>query len=353
MKSDLIARYRIASQHIGAGKFKNAGAIVAHMGAMQAQDFAMARWAVGLRSASLTEKDVVNAFNKGEILRTHVLRPTWHLIANSDADWLLRLTGQRLRDALAPWNKKLNLTENVYTQSHRVLEKAMSAGAITRDAAVAALKAAKPGFPPGSHPMLLFRAEIDRLIISGPLVDGEITYALFSQRVKKQEDLPREEALARLAQRYFKSHGPATLEDFIWWSGLKTGDARSAKESVREAFATEKIAGKEFLMASDWKPAPSAIHLLPAFDEYIIGYANREAALAKKHQPRVMTRNGLFRPTIVSDGQVIGIWNRELRKSALSFEPTYFTPVAAGIKDAVRKTANGFERFIKETQMKK
>jgi len=324
MKSDLIARYRIASQHIGAGKFKNAGAIVAHMGAMQAQDFAMARWAVGLRSASLTEKDVVNAFNKGEILRTHVLRPTWHLIANSDADWLLRLTGQRLRDALAPWNKKLNLTENVYTQSHRVLEKAMSAGAITRAAAVAALKAAKPGFPPGSHPMLLFRAEIDRLIISGPLVDGEITYALFDARVKKREDLPREEAAARLAQRYFTSHGPATLEDFIWWSGLKTSEARQAFAAVANNFCTETFGGLTYLMPQKFLPASAKTCLLPGFDEFIIGYTDRSAMLGKDIAARVISRNGIFRPTIVQNGRVRGIWAWEVLKGKRVFKPTYF-----------------------------
>ena len=346
MRSDLIASCRIASQLIGAAKLKTAGQVVGHMGAMQAQDFGMVRWAVALRSAGLTEKDVLGAYNKGEILRTHVLRPTWHLITNDDADWLIQLTAPRLLSALTTWNKKLNLTGSVYARSHKALEKAMAAGTITREAAVAALKVARPAFPPGSHTLLLFRAEVDRLIISGPLVDGEATYTLFDQRVKKRWDLPRDEALARLAERYFKSHGPASLEDFTWWSGLKVGDARNAMESVRDRFVAETISGTEYFMASDLKPSQMGIHLLPAFDEFIISYANREAALAKKHQAKVMTRNGLFRPTIVSDGQVIGTWKRKPRKAEINFESDFFEKPGQKTVAAVDEAAAGLVHFL-------
>lgn len=346
MKSEQIASYRLTSQHIGAAKFKTAGAVVTHMGAMQAQDFAMVRWAVALRSAGLTEKDVLEAYNKGEILRTHVLRPTWHLITNNDADWLIQLTAPRLLNSLTTWNKKLNLTGSVYARSHKVLEKAMATGAITRDAAVVALQAARPAFPPGSHTLLLFRAEVDRLIISGPLVDGDATYTLFDRRVKKRWDLPREEALAKLAERFFKSHGPASLKDFIWWSGLKVADARHAIESVRERFIAETVSGTEYFMASDLKPAQAGTHLIPAFDEFIIGYADREAALAKKYQAKVMTRNGLFRATIVSDGQVIGTWKREPRKAEINFESEFFEKPDQKTAAAVDKAAAGLIHFV-------
>jgi hypothetical protein len=345
MRSDLIASCRIASQHIGAAKLKTAGQVVGHMGAMQAQDFGMVRWAVALRSAGLTEKDVLGAYNKGEILRTHVLRPTWHLITNDDADWLIQLTAPRLLSALTTWNKKLNLTGSVYARSNKALEKAMAAGAITREAAVTALKAARPAFPPRSHTLLLFRAEVDRLIISGPLVDGEATYTLFDQRVKKRWDLPREEALARLAGRYFKSHGPASLADFTWWSGLKIGDARIAMESVRERFIAETVSGTEYFMASDLKPTQAGTHLLPAFDEFIIGYADREAALAKRHQAKVMTRNGLFRPIIVHRGLVIGTWSRELREAKLGFKSMFFGKTDNKTKANVTKAAGRLASF--------
>ncbi|MBN8219620.1 MAG: AlkZ family DNA glycosylase [Spirochaetes bacterium] len=324
MKSDSIAAHRITSQHIGAGKFQKAGDVVAHMGAMQAQDFAMARWAVGLRSAALTEKDILNAYNKGEILRTHVLRPTWHLVANSDADWLLRLSAPQLLGSLVTWNKKLKLSESVYARSQKVLEKALLHGPVTRDTAVAALKAAKPGFPPGSHTLFLFRAEIDRLIVSGPLIGGETTYTLFDARVKKREDLPREEAAARLAQRYFTSHGPATLEDFIWWSGLKTSEARQAFAAVANNFCTETFKGLTYLMPQKLLPASAKTCLLPGFDEFIIGYTDRSAMLGKDIAARVISRNGIFRPTIVQNGRVRGIWAWEVLKGKRVFKPTYF-----------------------------
>lgn len=348
MQFEAIAPYRIASQHIGAEKFKSAGAVVAHMGAMQAQDFAMVRWAVALRSAGLTEKDVLEAYDKGEILRTHVLRPTWHLIANDDADWIIQLTADRLFSALTTWNKKLNLTGSVYARSRKVLEKALSAGPVTRNTAVAALKAARPAFPPGSHTLLLFHAEVDRLIISGPLIDGEATYALFDERVKKREDLLREEALARLAQRYFRSHGPATLEDFIWWSGLKINEARLAFAAVKNKFRSANFGGLTYLMPEKLSPAPAKTCLLPGFDEFIIGYTDRSATLGPDMAARVTTRNGLFRPTIIQNGRVRGIWAWDFLKGRRLFKPEYFGKADIRFKQAAARELKKLAAFYGE-----
>lgn len=345
MQSDSIGNYRIAGQRINAGKFAKAAEIVAHLGAMQAQDFPMARLAVGLRSVSLTEADVLDAYNKGEILRTHVLRPTWHLITSEDADWMLRLTAPRLLAAMSSWSKKLKLTKEVYARSNRILASATAKKPVTRDEAVATLKKAKPGFPPGSHTLLLFRAEVDRVIISGPIVDGETTYALFTDRVKKHKILRHDEALARLAHRYFTGHGPATLDDFTWWSGLKVGDARTAYAAVEKQFSRETIGETRYLIPKGARPAADKVYLLPAFDEFIIGYSDRSAVLAASISSKVVSNNGIFRATIVANGIVRGIWKREIKKGKLAFKPEYFGKADAGLKEAVAERAQELAAF--------
>ncbi|MCE9598251.1 MAG: winged helix DNA-binding domain-containing protein [Spirochaetia bacterium] len=334
MQSHHLGNYRIARQSIGTGKFRKAADVVAHLGAMQAQDFAMARFAIGVRTRKQTEHDVLAAYNRGDILRTHVLRPTWHFVTPADADWMIRLSAPRILGLMPGRRKQLKLTDAVFRKSNRIIEKAVTAKPQTREGLVASLREARIIGIPEIYSHLLFRAELDRVIISGPITDNRPTYAPYADRVKKTTAIPHEEALARLAERYFTSHGPASIEDFIWWSGLRVGDARIAVASVEKKFNREKIGETTYLLHKSARTAPDSVYLLPAFDEFLIGYADRTAVLTAGMSARVASVNGIFYPTIVANGIVIGTWKREIKKGKLVCKPEYF-----GKPDRVLRTA--------------
>lgn len=341
-----LGNLRLASQRVGAGQFKKPAETVAHLGAMQAQDFAMARIAVGLRTTATTEAEVLAAYNKGEIIRTHALRPTWHLMANADVDWMLRLSAPQIRDLMPGRQKQLGLSETVFKKSNGVIEKTVAAGPALRDELIAALKKAKITGIPEIYSHILFRAELDRLICSGPMKGIHPTYAAYADRIKKSPLLKREDALVRLAERYFLSHGPATLADFTWWSGLRVGDARAAYAAVEKQFSREKLGEVTYLIPKSLKAAPAEIHLLPAFDEFLIAYSDRGAVTPKSISPRVMSVNGIFWPIIVANGQVRGRWKREIKKDKFTFRPEYFGKADTKLKGGVEKRAAALREFL-------
>lgn len=171
------------------------------------------------------------------------------------------------------------------------------------------------------------------------------TYALYAERIKTAPLLKRDDALARLAKRYFASHGPATFADFAWWSGLKMADARSAYAAVEKTFSYEKIAGTTYLMPKGMRAAPDKVYLLPAFDEFLISYADRSAVLAQSMAAKVATKNGLFRATVVANGITRGIWKREFKKGKLVFAVEYFGKADAKLKAAVQGKVKELEKF--------
>ncbi len=236
-----IAKYRLVSQQIADTKFKSAKDIVGWMGAIQAQDFAMSKWAVGVRLPNSTEQIVENAIDNAEIIRTHLLRPTWHLVSADDIYWMLELTAPQIKAQLKSRHKELELTDAIISKSNKVIEKTLLKGInATRGEIVAQLE--KAGFKNDNNRVshLLLCAELDGLICSGKTKNHDYTYVLLNQRVPKIKKINGNEVLAKLAQKYFTSHCPATLNDFVWWSGLSVKDAKHALESVKSSFISEK-----------------------------------------------------------------------------------------------------------------
>lgn len=294
----------------------------------------MCKWAIGLRSPGLTEKAVDLAIERGDAIRTHALRPTWHLLANADVDWILKLTAPQILTQMRSRHKQLGLDEKLITQCKKIIEKDFrAADSRTRTELITALKTAKIILAAECYSHILLRCELDRLICSGPVQGSDTAYALYAQRIRKTENLSRDEALARLAQRYFTGHGPATLEDFVWWSGLKISDARLALAAATNNL--RKIASKE----TTWYLSPQAsksiadnsVFLLPAFDEFIIGYADRSAALPAGLAKNVISSNGIFRAVILYKGQVRGLWKKEIKRGVLSVMPDFFADIPKGI----------------------
>ncbi len=342
-----LGNYRITSQGIATAKFRKPAEAVAHLGAMQAQDFPMSRWAVGLRTAKATDAGVLAAYDKGEIIRTHLLRPTWHLVANADIDWMTRLTAPAMIASMRGQYEQRSLSEGILQKSNQAMEKILTAsGPLVREELFAALKKAKINCTTQNYPYLLFHAELSRVICSGPMRGKKTTYALYAERIKKTPVLKRDEALAKLAERYFTSHGPATFADFSWWSGLKVEDARTAYAAVEKQFSRESIGEDVYLIPKNLKAAPdSPVHLLPAFDEFIIAYKDRGAVLPRNVSPRVVSNNGIFRATIVANGLVRGIWKRETKKGKLVVDAEYFGKVDANLRNAVEMASVEFAKF--------
>lgn len=346
-----IAHLRLDNQLLLNTPLTTAEEVVAYMGAMQAQDYAMSKWAVGIRMKAGTEKEVDKALDKGTILRTHVLRPTWHLVSAGDIYWMLALSRPRIMASLKSRHKELGLSDTLVKKSHRILEKALSGGEhVSRETLVEKLQAGKIDTTENRASHLLFSAELEGILCSGA---GKQTYALLEQRVPKKNLLPKEEALARLAGIYFNSRGPATLADFTWWSGLSPADARKALELVKKEFQQETIGEQAYWFS----PPPSGIkktsatnvQLLPAFDEFVISYKDRTAAVQLLHQKRAFSSNGIFWPTLLVNGQVTGLWKRSVKKDKVLIEPDFFEAKKQISASQLKKASNIFGHFLNKT----
>lgn len=337
MNFDKISAHRLHSQRVTAPLTKAARHIVSHMVAMQAQDYPMAKWAVGVRSDGLSDADIETAFNKGEVLRTHVLRPTWHFVAAEDIHWLLELTAPRIKVSMRARDKELGITAAVGEKSKTVMENALRGNRhLTRDELRAEL--ARHGIKQNLY-HLLMNAELDALICSGAIKGKEQTYALFSERVKKTRKLNREEALAELAIRYFTSRGRAALPDFVWWSGLTAADAKKAV-----TLAGGELKSEEGYWFSENRVTPqpeSGVYLLPAFDEILISYKNRQPSIDVEHHGKAVSNNGTFRPVIMENGRAAGTWARVLKKDTVIIKPAFFSRpdknTVRGIEEAVHR----------------
>jgi hypothetical protein len=352
MNPNDIALLRLLNQQIATPVFKTVNEVVSWLGAVQAQDYNMSEWAVGVRLPGSTADTIKSAINSGEIIRTHVLRPTWHLVSSADIYWMLELSAPQIKSLSRSRDKELGLTETAFGRSNSVIEKALSNGIhLTREEMVKVLAAA--GFKNDNNRVshLLMRAEIDGIIASGSIINGKQTYALLADRVSKTNTMNRDEAVVKLARRYFTSHGPATLYDFIWWSGLPVKDCRKAIEAVKLSFDSAKIGDETYFFTSNVtvpKFEKNHIVLLPAFDEFIISYKNRTASLPFENHIKAVLINGIFRPVIVHNGKVIGIWKRILKNDNVFPEIEYFGSPDKTTKKQVNKSFEHYAQFLEK-----
>jgi hypothetical protein len=338
-----IAISRLINQQIAKTNFQSAHNVVDWLGAVQAQDFAMAKLAVGLRFHNSTEVKVNTAFDKAEILRTHLLRPTWHLVSYKDIYWMLELSAPRLKSLLKTRLKELELTEKVLTKSFNVIESALAdKKSIARNQLVLELKKSKIRVDENRASHIFMQAELDGLICSGINNNNDSTYALLEERIPDKNKLTKEEALAKLAIKYFQSHSPATISDFIWWSGLNVKDAKLSLELVKDHFNKTQIDGMEYWYSNNFSLSDKikkTIFLLPAYDEFIISYKDRKATLTSEEHKKAISANGLFRPVIILNGKVIGIWKRLIKKDVLDVEVEFFNSQSVSIKNKIEERA--------------
>lgn len=350
MTSEEISAIRLQNQQVSATKFSRVQDLVYWMGAMQAQDFGMAKWAIGSRLSNATDKIVTDAFRKGEIIRTHLLRPTWHIVSNKDIYWILGLTAPHIKSLLRSRHRDLELSESTINRCKAVVEKSLVGGKhLTREEIMNQLQEAQISTEGQRASHLMLICELDGIICSGAPNGKKQTYALLEEWVPKTSSFNREDALAKLAKRYFTSHGPATIQDFIWWSGLPVKDAKNALEMVKSGFVSEKMEDQIYWrsLSSPTSGAKNdSAYLLPAYDEFIISYRDRSASLISEDHKKAISDNGLFRPIVVVNGKVAGTWKRVQKKDAIWVEPNYFHPVSERVRKQVENKALEYRRFI-------
>lgn len=349
MKPTDIARLRIFNQHIAAQSFKKPVEIVAHLGAVQAQDYAGAKWAVGLRLQKSEDAAIDKALADGSIIRMHVLRPTWHFVTPADARWMIELTAPRINMLAAGRHRQLKLDSGTLKLSNDTLAKALEGDKqLDRFELAEVLNKAGIATDEQRLPHILMQAELDRIICSGGRQGKQFTYALFDDRVPKGQDLTHDEAVAMLVKRYFTSRGPATVHDFTWWSGLTVADAKAGIEVNKEDLVEITVDGVTYLMTrhqqENFSRAPIA-YLLPAYDEYAVAYSDRSIAINKKYKEQ--TQHIIFAPAVLVDGKVAGTWRRTLKGKEAEVELSLFGKLNQAQHTAVEKAILRYKKFIK------
>lgn len=314
---------RLRAQQLIRQKFKEPSEVVAHMGAIQAQEYRLMRWAVGMRTRKPSLKAFEDSFNRGEIVRLHLLRGTWQLITRDDYQWMMSLFALRARKVIDGWMSAngISISMEEYDEVASVLKRVAGElrSATKEDFATAV--AAEFG-PMDDHRLSyhIRHAELTGLLCSGDLLPMKASYSLVSEKLGvsgtfsvASDNITRTQMLKTLARKYFQGRGPATLTDFVWWSGLSVSDCKKGMEALGTSIQRVFRPGdpREFFILDTCETALRSSRsslLLPPYDEYLIGYKSRDLALAPEHVSRAHNNSGNFSPIVVSDGQVCGNW---------------------------------------------
>lgn len=284
---------------------------VRHLLALQAQDLPGARWAIGVRTPGTTERDVAAVLDAGEIVRSWAQRGTLHIVPPEDLGWMLGLTAARMRRQYGGVLARLGIDDEVLARARRVAERATSAGPVPRRRLLELLDegGVDTSEQRGTHTILQLATQ--RVIVHGPMEGAQPTFAAYDARVPAPAIEDRDEALAVYARRYLAGHGPATVRDLAWWSGLTLTDARRGLAAVQHEFAALESDGATYWHAPGLEPAPRGVLALAGFDETLLGYQDRSAPLHPEHASSIVPGgNGMFLPTVVVDGEVVATWRR-------------------------------------------
>jgi hypothetical protein len=344
-----IIQLRLNNQQLVNTNLATPEEVIHWLVAMQAQEYAMAKWAIGLRLPKSSEADVEKAFNNGDILRTHLMRPTWHFVSPEDIRWLIKLTAPRVRAISAYMNRKLELDAKLLKRCFKIIIDALEGGHhLTRADLQSALSNKK--IIADGHRMahIMMEAELEQLICSGSRKGKQFTYALLDERVPLVKEISGKEALSKLMQRYFTSRGPATLQDFVYWSGLTMKDAVAGASTLNSRFTREKFGKQEFIFippSSKIKMKPVTF-LMPDYDEYGISYKDR-TAIFPVNKLKGIKASIVFNRMVVIDGHIEGTWQRMLTKNSAEIKIVPFRPFSKIEQEKVAKGIKRYQAFLK------
>jgi hypothetical protein len=345
-----IAARRLSNQHVAQAAQRAPADVVGWLGAMQAQEYEVAKWAIGLRLRNGgVDAAIERAFDQGRILRTHVMRPTWHFVTPADIRWLLDLTAPRVQRIMASYNRRLELDPRTLARGLGVIARGLRDRQY-RTRAELAERLQRAGLPMKGQRLahLVMHGELEGVICSGPRRGRQFTYGLIAERAPGALRVSRDEALARLVRRYFQSHGPATARDFAWWSGLTAADARRGLEINRAR--PEQVGSLTYWVIGRERRAPARddlVHLLPIYDEYLIAYRDR---VAVPHGPPAIgsaPRNAVtFQHALVIRGQVAGTWRLAQMREGVRIQVVPLRPLTALEQRALGAAVARYARFL-------
>ncbi len=352
MKPSDIRHIRLAQQHLTTTTLTSPVEVVRSQVAVQAQDYHGAKWGIGQRMLNTTDEVVEQAITDGSILRLHVMRPTWHFVASDDIRWLVKLTAPRVNAVSSYYYRKAGLNDATFRRANRILIKTLRGGKqLTRDELRESVK--RGGVEPGDSMRfgyIMHRSELDGIVCSGARKGNQFTYALVDERVPESRILETDEALAELTLRYFTSRGPATITDFVWWSGLTAGQARRGIEISGDQLKNEEVEGKTYWLASSSEIKPQPVgrkaRLLPSYDEYLIAYKDRSAAMPDGMDQEGLAAKVAFESPLIVDGQVVGCWKRVFGKSSVTTRVTPFLSMPKADQKLVVRECEAFADFL-------
>ena len=305
---------RLLNQQLAAPQFSDPADVVSHMGAIQAQEYRMVRWAVAMRTRQPSARAFKAAFDSGRIIRLHLMRGTWQLVSAKDYWPFLSLCAPKAIAVTRGWmhSNRIDISDEEQMSIRDIFaQTAADKRSVTKEELVQAL--VKRGISMDEHRLSyhIRMAEISGTLCSGDLLPTKATYALAADKVKPAGKIDRDETLMLLARKYFQSHQPATLEDFVWWSGLNVSDCRRGIAMLGNAIHAVKWKGREFYLTDDCRTrgfGKGKYLLIPPYDEYLIGYKSRDIVLPPEHRHRAHNNSGIFQPIIARDGIICGNW---------------------------------------------
>jgi hypothetical protein len=354
-----VAAERLANHRFQAPAFERPGDVVSWLLGMQGQDYAGAKWSIGLRLPGSSDAMVEAAIANGEIVRIWAMRGTLHFVAAGDVHWLLALLSPRIIARNARRYRQLELDETTLEKSNKILAGALENGErLDRKALADVLESAGISTEGQRLVYMLQRAVLERLICQGTAPKNRPLFRALAPPDEGDRDRAgeyardRDQALAELATRYFTSRGPASLKDFVWWSGLITADARSAIESAGPALARVTIGETDFWQGDPTPerqaPGPDMM-LLPGFDEFLVAYRDRSASIRDEYLEAWSRTNGMFSPSLIRRGQVIGLWKRTVKKDVVTVDIEPFTELSTADVACVERAAVAYGRYLQKT----
>lgn len=328
-----IAQQRLYNQQIAQPRLRTPAEVIAWLGAIQGQDYPGAKWSIAMRLPGSTEAEIEQAVAGRQIFRTWVMRGTLHLVAAADVRWMVALFGQRQIAQSQRRYRELELEEPTLKRSNDILVKALQGGRqLTRKQLLPILEQSGISNEGQRGIHMLQRASLEGLLVQGVVKgNNDATFMLMDEALPDAPTLPRDVALAELARRYFTSRGPATLQDFAWWTGLPMADVRAGFEAIKDALIEDVIDGISYWFAPGAPPEPAespTAYTPPGFDEYLLGYKDRSTVLDPQYATRVCPGgNGIFFPTMVVDGRMVGTWKRAFKKGQIIVTTAPFEPL--------------------------
>jgi hypothetical protein len=353
MEFDDIAIERLKSQHMGSDKIRSTDQLVSWLMAVQAQEYDGAKWSIGLRLRSKTDKYVENALKSKKIVRTWANRSTLHFVNSKDIKWLLKLIGPRLIKRNARRYRELGLDEETLNKTGKILKDALSGtNGIQRSKLREILMENNISTDGQRFTFILQRASLEGLIHQGISIKNDPTY--HSSEDLAATPLSNEDALKEISQRYFQSHGPATIKDFVWWSGLTVKEAKIGLKSIKSELARFEIGNKIYWskvspINNEWKQTLPNIKIIPQYDDYLLAYHDRGASIDDKVKQILKPKYGRFNQVILVNGKVTGIWKREITKNNVAFKLNYFGPLNDQENEALVSEIKDYSKFIDKT----